>query len=97
LESPLISNATPKTTAIVLKLSEPLLHNGYTLWLDNFYTSPDPVKFLNPCNMDRMGTMKICKKNMPKKVTKNYKRIRLFSSRMVVFVFVFASGVTRAM
>jgi hypothetical protein len=67
LEFPLISNATPKTTAVILKLSEPLLHNSYTLWLGNYYTSPNFQKFLNPCNMDRMGTMKIYKKNVPKK------------------------------
>jgi hypothetical protein len=67
MESPLILNATSETAAIVLKLSEPLLHNGYALWLDNYYTSPDQVKFLNPCNMDRMGTMKISR-IVPKKV-----------------------------
>jgi hypothetical protein len=68
LEPPLILKDTHKTTATVLKLSKSLLHNSYILWLDNCYTSPDLVKFLKSCNMDCMGTMKINRKNMCKKV-----------------------------
>jgi hypothetical protein len=40
LESPLVLRDTLKTTAVVTKFSEPLLHKGYMLWLDNYYT-PD--------------------------------------------------------
>jgi hypothetical protein len=37
LYSPLIIVDTNKTEAIVLKLIEPLLKQGQTVWLDNFY------------------------------------------------------------
>jgi hypothetical protein len=36
----------PKGTAIVLKLSQPLLHIHYTLWMDNYYNSQALAKFL---------------------------------------------------
>jgi hypothetical protein len=36
-----------KGTAIVLKISEPLLDKGYTLWMD-YYNSPALAKFLKP-------------------------------------------------
>jgi len=68
LESPLISRDTPKGTAIVLKLTEPLLHKGYTLWMDNYYNSPPLAKFLKSCNTDCVGTIRINRKGMPKKL-----------------------------
>jgi len=34
----------PKTTAIVPNLSEPLLHKGYTLWMDNYYNFSSSVQ-----------------------------------------------------
>jgi hypothetical protein len=46
LESPLILKHMLRITSTVLKLSEPLLHKGYTLWFDNYYTSLDVVTFL---------------------------------------------------
>jgi hypothetical protein len=36
-DSPLITADTNKTTAIVLKLVDPLLKQGRTVWMDNFY------------------------------------------------------------
>lgn len=36
LKSPLILKDTVKTTATVLKLSQPLLHKSCTLWLNNY-------------------------------------------------------------
>jgi hypothetical protein len=45
LELPLISKDTPKTTTIVLKVSELLLNKGYTFLIDNYYNSPALVKF----------------------------------------------------
>jgi hypothetical protein len=37
---PLITADNSKTSAIVLKLVEPLLKQGRTVWMDNFYYSP---------------------------------------------------------
>jgi hypothetical protein len=68
LESFLISKDTPKATAIVLKLSEPLLHKGYTLWMDNYYNSPALAKFLKSCNTDCVETVRVNRKVMPKKL-----------------------------
>jgi len=41
LQSSLITPDTPKTAAIVLELLEPLFGCGRTLWLDNFFNSPE--------------------------------------------------------
>jgi hypothetical protein len=46
LDSPLITADTNKTTAIVLKLVEPLLKQGRTVWMDNLYNSPYLAKIL---------------------------------------------------
>jgi hypothetical protein len=35
IQSAYITPNTPKTTAIVMKLIEPLLGKGYTVWMDN--------------------------------------------------------------
>jgi hypothetical protein len=40
LDSPVITADTNKPTAIVLKSVEPLLKQGRTMWMDNFYNSP---------------------------------------------------------
>jgi hypothetical protein len=41
-----ITPNTPKPTAIVIKLIEPLLGKGYTVWIDNYYNSPELAHFL---------------------------------------------------
>jgi len=58
LDSPLFSKNTPTATAIVLQLSEHLLHKGCTLWMDNYYNSPALTKFLKSCNTDLLGTVR---------------------------------------
>jgi hypothetical protein len=68
LESPLISKDKPKGTAIALKLSEPLLHKGYALWMDNYYNLPALAKFLKSCKTDCVGTIRVNGKAMPKKL-----------------------------
>jgi hypothetical protein len=57
-----------KTEAIVLKLLEPLLHKGYTVWVDNFYNSPALAKTLKAMVIDCVGTLKLNRKGMPNKV-----------------------------
>jgi hypothetical protein len=46
IDSPLITADTSKTTVIVLKLVEPLLKQGQTVWMDNFYNSPSVARTL---------------------------------------------------
>jgi hypothetical protein len=68
-DSPLITADTNKTTAIVLKLVEPLLKQGRTVWMDNFYNSPCLAKILKTVHKtDCVGTLKLNRKNVPKKV-----------------------------
>jgi len=46
LESSLITPETPKTAASVLKILEPLLGHGHTLWMEKFYNSPELTRQL---------------------------------------------------
>jgi hypothetical protein len=57
-----------KTTAIVLHLVEPLLEKGHTVWLDNFYNSPALARLLKNKGTDCVGTLKINRQSVPKKV-----------------------------
>jgi hypothetical protein len=69
LDSPLITADTSKTTAIVLKLVEPLLKQGQTVWMDNFYNSPSLARTLKTThNTDCVGTLKLNRKDVPPKV-----------------------------
>jgi hypothetical protein len=69
LESQLISPQTLKTSAIVLKLLEPLVGKGFTLWMDNFYNSPDLALELKLKHAtDCVGTLRINRKNVPKEI-----------------------------
>ncbi|XP_023725727.1 piggyBac transposable element-derived protein 4 [Cryptotermes secundus] len=54
-----------KTTAIVVTLLENLLGRGYTVWMDNFYNSPDLARFLKSKNTDCVGTLHTNRKNVP--------------------------------
>jgi hypothetical protein len=68
LDSPLITADTNKTTAIVLKLVEPLLKQGRTVWMDNFYNSPSLARTLKIThNTDCVGTLKLNHKDVPPK------------------------------
>jgi hypothetical protein len=69
LDSPLITADTNKTTAIVLRLVEPLLKHGRTVWMDNFYNSPSLARTLKIThNTDCVGTLKLNCKDVPPKV-----------------------------
>jgi hypothetical protein len=37
---------TNKTAEIVVKLSDHLLGHGHTVWMDNFYNSPELAQFM---------------------------------------------------
>jgi hypothetical protein len=65
LDSPLITADTRKTSAIVLKLVEPLLKQGQTVWVDNFYNSPALAKTLKMTyKTDCVGTLKLHRKDV---------------------------------
>jgi predicted O-methyltransferase YrrM len=69
LDSLFITADTGKTTAIVLKLVEPLLKQGRTVWMDNIYSSPSLARTLKITqNTDCVGTLKLNHKNVPPKV-----------------------------
>ena len=46
LQSSLITPDTPKTAAVVLELLEPMFGHGHTLWIDNFFNSPELARKL---------------------------------------------------
>jgi hypothetical protein len=65
----LITADTNKTTAIVLKVVEPLLKQGWTVWMDKFYNSPSLARTLKIThNADCVGTLKLNCKDVPPKV-----------------------------
>jgi len=45
-QSSLITPDTPKTAAVVLELLEPVFGLGHTLWIDNFFNSPELARKL---------------------------------------------------
>ncbi|XP_046997952.1 piggyBac transposable element-derived protein 4-like [Schistocerca americana] len=51
--------------SIVLELSQSLLHNGYTLYLDNWFSSPKLFKTLFTNKTNVIGTVLSNRKNMP--------------------------------
>ena len=61
----LISKDTLKTAAGFLKLCGPLLHEWYTLWMDNYHYSLPLAKFLKSCYTERLWTVKMNRKEMP--------------------------------
>jgi len=69
LQSSLITPDTPKTAAVVLELLEPLLGRGHTLWIDNFFSSPELARKLQiEHSTDCVGTLKLNRRNVPKEV-----------------------------
>jgi hypothetical protein len=69
LDSSLITADTSKTSAIVLKLVKPLLKQGWTVWIDNFYNSPALARALKMTyKTDCVGTLKLNRKDVPPKV-----------------------------
>ena len=68
LDLPIISKNIQKATAILLQLSEHLLHKDYNLWVDNYYNSAAMAKFLKSCHGDCFGTVQANRKAMTKKL-----------------------------
>ena len=69
LQSSLITPVTPTTAAIVLELLELLFGCGNTLWLDNFFNCPELARRLKiEQSTERVGTLNLNRKNVPKEV-----------------------------
>jgi hypothetical protein len=66
-----ISGTTTKMAEIVLSLVEPLLKKGHTLWMGNFYNSPALAQRLKSLSTDRVGTLHLNIKDIPKTVREN--------------------------
>ena len=69
LQSSPITPNSPKTAATVLELLQPLLGCGHTLWIDNFFNSPDLARKLKIEHSTHcVDTPKLNRKNIPKEV-----------------------------
>jgi len=60
---------TPKTAAIRVEILEPLFVRVHTLWIDNFFSSPELAWMLKiEHSSDCVGTLKLKRKNVHKEV-----------------------------
>jgi hypothetical protein len=59
-----ITPNTPKSTAIALKVSEPLLGKVYTVWMGSYYNSPALAHFMKRHNADCVGIFRVNRKNV---------------------------------
>ena len=57
-----------KSMQVVLTLMRPLLHKGYCVTLDNYYSSPILTDKLVECNTDTYGTINLNRKEVPNDV-----------------------------
>jgi len=65
----LITPDTPKTVAVVLELLGPLFGRGHTLWIENFFNTPELARKLKiKDSTDCVGTLKLNRKNISKEV-----------------------------
>ncbi|GFY54378.1 uncharacterized protein TNIN_203711 [Trichonephila inaurata madagascariensis] len=58
------------SSQIVLTMMEPLLHKGYCLTIDNYYSSPELADKLYSCRTDVYGTLNLKRKEVPKEMQK---------------------------
>jgi len=59
----------PKRAGVVLELLELLFGRGHTLWIDNFFSSPELARKLKiKHSSDCVGTLKLNRKNVPKEL-----------------------------
>ncbi|GFR13151.1 piggyBac transposable element-derived protein 4 [Trichonephila clavata] len=61
-----IETSVSASESIVMKMVEPFLGKGYTLFLDNWYSSPQLYLNLLKKKMNVIGTVRSNRKNMPK-------------------------------
>ena len=58
----------PSNEAIVMELMEPYLKKGYTLYIDNWYSSPNLFRRLSEQGTNVIGTVRVNRKNMPREI-----------------------------
>ncbi|KAF8789082.1 PiggyBac transposable element-derived protein like [Argiope bruennichi] len=58
------------SSQIVLTMMEPLLHKGYCLTIDNYYSSPELADKLVSCRTDTYGTLNLKRKEVLKEMQK---------------------------
>ena len=58
-ETDTVSAETVKTTQIVVKLVQPLFGLGHSLWMDNYYNSPDLCLMLKENKINVAGTLRL--------------------------------------
>jgi hypothetical protein len=80
IETTLDDGKRNKTSSIVLKLIEDLLGKGCTLWMDNYYNSPDLAAFLKRQGTNVAGTLRLNRKNEPSTI----KNAKLKKSEIIV-------------
>ncbi|XP_014487785.1 PREDICTED: piggyBac transposable element-derived protein 4-like isoform X3 [Dinoponera quadriceps] len=56
----------PATESVVMEVAQPILKKGYTLYMDNFYSSPHLFLTLLKNDTNAVGTVRKNRKNMPK-------------------------------
>lgn len=71
------TDGTPASTAIVMELMQKcnLLNKGYSLYIDNWYSSPDLFHRLHSAGTNVCGTVRMNRKNMPKELGKDKLKI----------------------
>ena len=65
IETDIVSTEAVKTSQIVIKLVQPLFNFGHSLWMDNYYNSPDLCLLLKENKINVAGTLRLNRKNVP--------------------------------
>ena len=83
----IVGSDIPVSQNVVMELADPILGKGYTLFLDNWYSSPKLFKISNENDTNVVGTVRKNRKNMPKKLA-SYKlkkgEVRTLSCRGIL-------------
>ena len=61
----MIEPSLPASTNVVMHMCEPLFNKGHSLYLDNWYMSPDLCKRVSEKGTNIVGTVRANRKNMP--------------------------------
>lgn len=58
----------PASESVVMEVAQPILNKGYTLYMDNWYSSPQLFSVLQNQNTNVVGTVRKNRKHMPKQL-----------------------------